>query len=43
MLDDIKASHLELFGGERQQPSHGTGGGAWTKLTNAEGGVTEKV
>ena len=29
--------------GEGQQSSHGAGGGAWTKITNAKGGVTEKV
>ena len=43
MLVDIKGSHLELFGGKGQQSSHGTGGGAGTKITNAKGGVTEKV
>ena len=43
MLADIKKQHLELFGmvGE-QQSSHGAGGGAWTKITNAKC-VTEKV
>ena len=29
--------------GDGQQSSHGTGGGAWTKITNAKGGLTEKV
>ena len=29
-------------GGEGQQSSHGIGGGAWTKITNTKGGVTEK-
>ena len=43
MFVDIKESHLDLFGGEGQQSSHGTGGGAWTKITNAKGSVTEKV
>ena len=44
MLVDIKGSHLELFwGGKGQQSSHGTGGGARAKITNAKGGVTEKV
>ena len=43
MLVDIKESHLELFEGEGQQSSLGTGGGAWTKITNAKGGMTEKV
>ena len=43
MLVDIKGSLLELFGGEGQQSSHGTGGGAWAKITKAKGGVTEKV
>ena len=35
----------ELFWPEEQQSSQGTGGraGAWTKITNAKGGVTEKV
>ena len=45
MLVDIKGSHLELFfggGGQGQQSSHGTDGGAWTKITNTKGGVTEK-
>ena len=31
------------FWGGGQQFSHGTGGGAWTKITNAKWGVTEKV
>ena len=31
------------FGGKGQRSSHGTGGGEWTKITNAKGGVTEKV
>ena len=31
------------FWGEGHQSSHGTGDGAWTKITNAKGGVTEKV
>ena len=31
------------FLGEEQQSSYGTGGGAWTKITNAKGGLTEKV
>ena len=43
MLVDIKGPHLEIFGGEEQQSSHGTGGGAWAKITNAKGGVTEKI
>ena len=43
MLVDIKGHHLELFGGWGQQYSHGTGDGAWTKITNAKGGVTEKA
>ena len=49
MLVDIKGNFfwgvedLELFGGEEQQSSHGTGGGARTKITNAKGGVTKKV
>ena len=43
MLVDIKEPHLELFLGEGQQSSHGTGGGAWAKITNAKGGMTEKV
>ena len=43
MLVDIKGFHLELFGGERQQSSRGTGGEVWTKITNAKGGVTDKV
>ena len=43
MLVDIKGSHLELFGGEGQQASHGTGGGARTKITKAKGNVNEKV
>ena len=32
-----------FFLGGGQQSSHGTGGGAWVKITNAKGGVTEKV
>ena len=40
---NIKEQHLELFWGEGQQSSHGAGGAAWTKITNAKGGVTEKV
>ena len=32
-------AHLELFWGEGQQSSHGTGGGAWAKITNAKGGT----
>ena len=40
---NIKEQHLELFWGKGQQSSHGAGGGAWTKITNAKGGVTEKV
>ena len=43
MLADIIEQHLELFGREGQQFSHGAGGGAWIKITNAKGGVTEKV
>ena len=43
MLADIKEQHLELYGGEGQQSSHGAGGRAWTKIINAKGGVTEKV
>ena len=43
MLVDIKGPHLDLFVGKGQQPSHGTGGGAWAKRTNAKGGVTKKV
>ena len=43
MLVDINGPHLELLGGEGQQSSHGTGVGAWAKITNAKGGVTEKV
>ena len=45
MLVDIKGSHLELFGGGKgeQQSSHGTGGEALAKITNAKGGVTKKV
>ena len=31
------------FWGEGQQSSHGTGGGASAKITNAKRGVTEKV
>ena len=31
-----------FLGGE-QQSSHGSGGRAWAKITNAKGGVTEKV
>ena len=42
MLVDIKGSQLELFWGEGQQCSPGTGDGAWTKITYAKGGVTEK-
>ena len=30
------------FWGEGQQPSHGTGGGAWAKITNAKGDVLKK-
>ena len=29
------------FLGEGQQSSHGAGGGAWIKITNAKKGVTE--
>ena len=43
MLVDIKEPHLELFEEEGRQSSHGTGGGAWAKITNAKGVVTEKV
>ena len=43
MLVDIKGPHLELFCREGQQSSRGTGGRAWAKITNAKGGVTEKV
>ena len=43
MLVNIKGPHLELLGGEGQQSSNGTGGGAWAKATNPKGGVTEKV
>ena len=32
-----------FLGGEEQQSSHGIGGGAWAKITNAKGGVIEKV
>ena len=35
--------NLELFGGEGLQSSHGAGGGAWMKITDAKEGVTEKV
>ena len=31
------------FGGEGQQSSLGTGGGAWAKITNAKWGVAERV
>ena len=31
------------WGGGGAKSSHGTGGGAWAKITNAKGGVTEKV
>ena len=31
------------FLGGGQQSSHGTGGRAWAKITNAKGGVIEKV
>ena len=34
---------FEAFWGEGQQSSPGTGGGAWTKITNAKRGVIEKV
>ena len=40
---DIEGPHPELFWGEGQQSSLGAGGGAWAKITNAKGGVTEKV
>ena len=39
----IKGPHLELLGGERQQSSHGTGGGAWAQTANPRKGVTKKV
>ena len=35
--------YQSFFEGEGQQSSHGTGGGAWTKITNAKGGLTEQV
>ena len=31
------------FLGGGQQSSHGTGGGEWAKITNAKGGVADKV
>ena len=43
MLVDIKGPYLDLFVGEGQQTLNGTGGGAWAKITNAKGRVTEKV
>ena len=43
MLADIKGPNLKLFWGGGQQSSHGAGDGAWTKITNAKGGVTEKI
>ena len=42
MLVIVKGPHLELLG-EGQHSSRGTGGGAWAKITNLKGGVTEKV
>ena len=42
MLVNIKGPHLELKG-EGKQSSHGTGGGAWAKITYSKGGVTENV
>ena len=33
----------EAFWVEGQQSSHGTGGGTWTKITNARRVVTEKI